>query len=391
MQSARPVTDNLRPRVAELLQNAFRFPKKTAVDESNAPAEQLLVIPEGDRVASSCRVHAFRCYADGKLLPSGGIGNVSTWADLQGKGHASQLMRDAVACMHERGDALSQLYPFSARYYRKLGWELCGRKYIYGPFHQRDVKPADEAASVRPLLNLEDWEILDKAYRRFAPRYFGTLDRMPDRWKGRLEGILNDRGQMYIIEDDHGPAGYMVCTFKTEEGRGNHCRVVEFGFADDRAVRGLIAFLGRLPVNVCDITIEASPSPDLIPYFLEPYIGLQIQSGFMLRIVEMKRAVEMRGAPAGVSGEVVVGITDEVAPWNAGNWRLVFDQQNASAEKVSTAPDVAFTVQQFARLYGGAFDPVAAAAFGSLPADDIGALGLLRAAYGQVPFCPDGF
>ena len=45
----------------------------------------------------------------------------------------------------------------------------------------------------------------------------------------------------------------------------------------------------------------------------------------MLRIVDLAGAVEARGWPAGLAGEVMLDVDDPICPWNSGRHLLVVD------------------------------------------------------------------
>lgn len=83
-----------------------------------------------DRIASTVRVFVRRALIDGRHVPCGGIGEVSTKADYRKRGLASQLLQDAEKWMKEQGMAFGMLHTRSAApLYKSLGWHPIPMRY----------------------------------------------------------------------------------------------------------------------------------------------------------------------------------------------------------------------------------------------------------------------
>ena len=59
----------------------------------------------------------------GKKLSMGGVGYVSSLPEYRGNGGISRLMKEILSDLHEQGTAVSNLAPFSERFYRHFGYE----------------------------------------------------------------------------------------------------------------------------------------------------------------------------------------------------------------------------------------------------------------------------
>lgn len=354
MSEPRPITDELRPQLAALWQNAYRFSfPDGARQAAEVPLGETLGIVEGGRLASFTRISSFHVRNGREWdVPMGGIGGVATWADAQGRGHVGKIMREALCVMRERGQVVSALYPFSHPFYRRYGWASCGRVRRYGPFHQRDIQPGPESSAVTALTSPDDWNAAAQVYREVEKRYFGLVRRGEWRWRKRFREVLESGGQIYAAQFDGRTEGYMLCDFRYEDRVGNHCEIPEFLFTTHRAARAMFAFLAVLPRNVCDISIQVPEMPDLSPHFPEP-VQTQVRNIFMHRVVDVKGAVEQRDYPSGLAGSVIVSIQDERAPWNAGQWELAFSNGAASVRKAEGGEALPLTIEQFSDLYSG--------------------------------------
>ncbi len=116
--------------------------------------------------------------------------------------------------------------------------------------------------------------------------------------------------------------------------------------------------------------------------------------GAMLRLVDVRRAIEARPAQQQASGKTVtVALTDASAPWNAGTWHIECRGGRMSAEHTKTAPQVEMDVRALAPIYNGFTKPADAARVGTMRVADENAVGALTDLFATsfAPYCPDDF
>jgi hypothetical protein len=89
---------------------------------------------------------------------------------------------------------------------------------------------------------------------------------------------------------------------------------------------------------------------------------------WMHRPVDVVRAVSDRGWPADVAGSVDFRLTDPLAAWNSGNWRLEVGDGHGELTRVSVDPPLELSVRGFARLYCGVSDAATLAQAGLITA-----------------------
>jgi predicted acetyltransferase len=97
-----------------------------------------------------------------------------------------------------------------------------------------------------------------------------------------------------------------------------------------------------------------------------------------LRIVDVDRALAARGY--GQPVDVVLAVTDEVCPWNAGSWRLVGGPQGATCERTDDAADLSLDVRELGAALPGGSTLAAAHRAGLVQEHRAGAVGRLSAA-----------
>ncbi len=360
----RPLRNNEREQLAALYNSAYRIGMETGrqwAADTDMPSGVACVMPDG-RIASSVRILPYDIFVGGHLLPMGGIGGVATWADLQGHGYAGKCMEAAITMLHKKGYAASALYPFSHRYYGRYGWKLCAEQTVYHDLTQAQFTRFDESRLVRCVTDAHaDANTLARLNNDFALMYNGMAQRTAAQMEKRVkDNAATNAGQTYIIEDGGNAIGYFMHE-NIKEGWYSHCRVARFACLTPAAWRAMTGFCATLPTNVSKITICAPVTPSLRPYALEPTLPTQTNCLFMGRVIDMSRAIEMRGYGRDVNGMIRVKIDDPCAPWNNGVWQLNFLGGAAQARKLDYEGaefNIAMDIGTFSQLWFGYLDPV---------------------------------
>ncbi|NHA68098.1 GNAT family N-acetyltransferase [Phycicoccus flavus] len=113
-------------------------------------------------------------------------------------------------------------------------------------------------------------------------------------------------------------------------------------------LRRLVAFdlIGR-------VSLPADSVEDEVVWWLggPRAVKARVHDALWLRIVDLPAALSLRGYAADV--DVVLDVSDERCPWNAGRWRLRATAGSASCERTEDPADVALPVQALAGAYLG--------------------------------------
>ena len=91
--------------------------------------------------------------------------------------------------------------------------------------------------------------------------------------------------------------------------------------------------------------------------------------------------------------DVVLEVTDELCPWNAGRWRLRADGVGATCERSPDDADLSVDVAHLASAYLGGMSLASLAAAGGVGEHRGGALREAATAFGwhRAPHCPQLF
>lgn len=389
MQSIRPIREEERAQVAALFNNAFRIgPATGAAWIQDVPLEETLAwVDDAARVQSFLRIVPYTVHIGGRPLAMGGIGGVCTWADQQGRGQASALMRRSLEVMRARGQAVSMLYPFSVRYYRKFGWETVGERITYTDQPTSNLPEYEEAAQVRRAQWPDDLPAFAAAYRAGFERFNCLCERSPERWKAIFRELEEKRGQAYLIEREGRPAGYFLCENHPLPEGGYESRTRDYIVSDPAACRAMLGFIARLPPLVKRVTIVAPARPRLTALFKEPPPMMRLQAIYQFRVVDLQKAVEARGIPCAAEGAITLRISDPAARWNDGLWTLRFAQGRAQCVPAGdkAVPDMEMSIQTFSQVFCGYLDPLELGENDQNTPPDPAPLELLRRAFYDRP------
>jgi len=281
---------------------------------------------DGEIVASLV-LYPLLAWVRGQRLPVVGVGSVAVSPEHRRRGVGEALMRAALREMRQNGRALSALYAFRGSYYRRLGYGVIEvvHPLAFSPSHLPD---SDEARQVRRLM-LPDRPAVQALYERVGAQGHFALVRKPEWWERRLWTYPGDwvvyegkrRGQIegylyYEVDNTQGP-------FKLA------LTLSEFVAATPAAHRGLVGHLASLADQVQEIQF-ASPADNAwlallataqnlhpaadIPFFADTG---GVANGLMLRITDVRLALETLPVVSGARGEILLEVDDPILPANA--------------------------------------------------------------------------
>lgn len=277
----------------------------------NVVAAGLLLLPMGQ-------------WFGGRPVPMTGIAGVGVPAERRGQGAASALTRAALAELRAAGVALSALYPATTALYRRAGFEVAGGRYaIELRLGALRASSADRALTVRRGKPADEPAIVQVA-RDAARRGAGQLDRGAYIW----QRVRQPRGRIvrdFVIEGERGLVGYAYLSQReVARAEGHEYEIVATDAAalNPAAGRRLLALLGDHAGIAQGAVLYGGPAHPLLMLLPERHFSVALVDPWMLRIVDVRAALEQRGWPAGVQAELVLELADDVLPGNAGRWRL---------------------------------------------------------------------
>jgi predicted acetyltransferase len=330
---------------------------------------------EGQIVASLV-LYPLIAYVRGQRIPIAGVGSVAVSPEHRRRGVGEATMRAALRELRQRGSHLSGLYAFRNSYYRKLGYGVI--EYVHQlAVSASNLPPSDEARRVRRLM-LPDRMAVESLYDRVAQQGHFALARSPEWWSRRLWEYPGDwvvyegrrRGQIegylyYEVENSRGPFRLAIA-------------LNEFVAATPEAHRGLVGHLASLRDQVEEIHCAAPDdhswasllrtAQNLRPGAeIGPFLDTGgIATGAMLRVTDVKGALEMLPLAGGGRGDVVLEVEDPVLPLNARAWHVSArdGRLRVGGEPSRRLPRLSLPVDVLAQIYTGALSPTRASEAG---------------------------
>ena len=373
--------------LVELSLRAYRVSSAEARREffSDHPRFDLRDVRVGERegeLVASLVLYPFQAYVRGEKLPLTGIGSVAVSPEHRRRGVADALIRATLAEMRERGDAWSMLYSFRGDFYRRYGWGLVETPTMLS------VPPAllpasDEAQRVRRL-RTPDRLLVQALYERHAKeRGHFMLARRPEWWERRLWGY---EGEWVVYERKRGAIeGYLQLQVDSGDGPWKLVLTVnEFVATTPEAHRGLTGYLNGLRDQAVEVVMATSPDApwaaqlgDAANLRGEMKLGVLRSAGHagygaMLRVLDVKAALEALPIAKDAHGEIVLDVRDAILPQNERAWRVTAADGRLSVRAEGTAaarekrPRLVATAEQLALIVSGALSPLRAVETGLL-------------------------
>ncbi len=355
------------------------------------------------RMATTLGAFPFTVRLNGAPVPMGGVTAVGTLPEFRRRGLLRQVMRQAFATMHERGQDYAILLASMAAIYQRFGYGLaCSYiRYEFDPRVAAFETSTLTTGSVTLMTPEEAFPIIKQIYIRWATPRNLAIHRSTPLWQtGRLRPRKKGEPVYVAIyrDADGEPQGHMVYNTHEENsdapGPNQVLTVRDFITLNTEAYRALWEYArshdlaGRVRMPGC--VGDDDPAPDLLlePRMLNRFVGDHI----WMRVVDVERGLARR--PYGARGELSFDIPgDDLCPWNRGTYLLETDGPSASVTRTTREPELVIPLNTLASLAAGYRTATHLARVGRLEARDASALAradaLFRTEY--APHCPDSF
>jgi hypothetical protein len=172
----------------------------------------------------------------------GGIGSVATHASARGKGIASELLRQAIARMRERGMALSLLFAARFSFYEALGWQQMSTRLFKLSPHAALSAPDD--GTLLRAFEPADLARVKALYDTYTEPLSGPTVRDARYWAGQLRLAGTPHEDFRVAE-----RGGEIVAYARAASFGGRVRVIEYARASHgaNALARLLAALTPAP------------------------------------------------------------------------------------------------------------------------------------------------
>lgn len=399
MPDYRPVPDDRTREFMRLTSYAFGPDRGPFSDDdlderaASGPAQlgERRALFDGDDLLAACVHHPLSMRVRGEWRDVGGVSAVASPPEHRRRGLVRDLLAAALREYRDRGWRYSALWPFDHGFYRRLGWGTAAR------YAKLDCDPdalafAGDARSGRfRRADADDWAALDRVHRATYEGFDLALDRTEAWWRNRVFETWTGDPYVYALERDGETVGYLV--YAVEGDDGGRLRVDDLGYVDADAYRNLLRFCYDHDSQVSSVRLWRPDSTRLLDRVDDPTaVECRVKAGAMFRLVDVARGLEALARPGRV-GEFALAVSDPVADWNDGTFRVTVRDDGVECVRDDDAdPGVEASVAALSQVAAGYLPVGDAADVSDLTVHDAGAADLLAAALPErETFVTDGF
>ncbi|MFE6689890.1 GNAT family N-acetyltransferase [Streptomyces sp. NPDC057743] len=379
-------------------------PERRAWWRSVSEVPRDIAVWDGDAIVGTAGAFSFGLTVPGGAeVATAGVTTVGVLPTHRRRGVLRSMMRHQLADVHERGEALAALTATEPAIYGRFG---------YGPATQELRMSVDTVRLAAPELpGVDDVRLrlvdpvaglaqCERVYEQLVPTRPGMLARRPG-WarRGVLDPEAERQGagqlQCVLAEVDGAVRGYARYAVKPDWDHAGPRGVVQLRQLDalDPVVHAAL-WRHLFGIDLTASVVTRSRPVDEALLHLVPdqrRLDVGVREALFLRPVEVGAALAARTYRAPV--DVVLEVTDDFCPWNAGRWRLSGDAKGASCERTTDPAELALSVRELGSAYLGGFTLSALAGAGRVREVRPGALAAASLAFGSdpAPWLPHGF
>ncbi|MHC4990279.1 MAG: GNAT family N-acetyltransferase [Planctomycetota bacterium] len=376
--------------LAELLGRVFYIPDERLPGLRDAIGEENFRVVRGaGDLAGGLGMVPMGQYFGGRSIPTAGIACVGIDAQYRGTGAGRALMGRTMLELHDRKCPLSTLYPATQTFYRLAGYEQAGALYDT-TLHIQSIDVRERHVEVRPI-GPDDESAVVELYSRRAAATAGMLDRGPYIWN-RVREPRGERANGFLFLEDGRPQGYVFYRLVDTKTAGftYDLAVTDMAALTPRAGRGVLEHLARHRSMGGEARCTLCPSDPVLNLLPEQSYSIRLNIQWMLRIVNVRAALEQRGYPPSVRHTVQMRIDDPLVAGNEGALQLEVTDGRGIVHEGGDAR-IALTIEGLAALYSGHRTPAELVATGQLESDDEDLVALTELFAGPAPWMADMF
>ncbi|MFG0335681.1 MAG: enhanced intracellular survival protein Eis [Maioricimonas sp. JB049] len=341
-------------RFRDILFQTLNIPR-TRWDEvrDNIGRENLRVLRHGVRLIGGMGLHPAGQWFGGRCVPCCCVTLVGISPEFRRKGAARALMAASLEELRQSGTPIACLYASTQALYRAVGFEQAGTR------HQHELPMSMIGIEDRSLDVHEVAVTSPEPFRSLCQRRAVLTNGNLERTAGLWNRVLTDCKQpvhRYLIGDREQPEGFVVFTQESEQRFPLTVSVRDMWAATPASGRRLWTFLAD-HASVGERVRWFGPAND-------PLLGLTAECKFtdvqvlrwMIRVVDVKQALEQRGYQPAIAGELHLDVYDDVLPENCGRYVLEVAEGQGTVREGGRG-ELSCHVRGLAPLYSGFFLP----------------------------------
>jgi predicted acetyltransferase len=311
--------------------------ERRAVKSRNA----FVAVQDGE-VAGIARIVDFVTVRGGAELATAGVAGVGVSPNHRQGGVGTELINWLVRHARETGMPISTLYAFRESFYRKMGYEVAGKRILINvPSHRL---PSVKSSLTARRVPKSEWRQIADCYEDYVRARSGFTLRNEEFWEGLNWGM--EHPAIYAFGDP--VEAYAVVAHKIDFWQPQ--KIQEVVWSSEAGHRALMAWFAGLCANKTHVSwYEASDSPYMSRY-LDQGVETKLERPMMYRIADVPKALGMLTTEA--TGEFRIALHDDLIDENRGPWRVAFSPYGVNVERCEGA-DLEVNIRSFAPAFFG--------------------------------------
>ncbi|MBN3910918.1 MAG: GNAT family N-acetyltransferase [Nostoc sp. NMS1] len=323
----------------------------------------------------------------GQRVPMTGIAVVGIAPEYRGSGAAIALMQHTLKELYDRGIAISALYPAVQSLYRKVGYEQGGSWCIW-EIATQNIQVREQPLPLELVASINH-EVFHKLYQQQARQTHGYLDRHPAIWERIIQPNEKEIVYTYLIGTKDQPQGYIIFTQERTEN-GEILFVKDWVLSTVAAAQTFWSFLASHRSQIQQVRWKSSAIDSLTLLLPEQTAKIKTTSRWLLRIIDVVKALELRGYPPTIQTELHLEIQDNLLTGN--NDKFILSVANGRGEVTRGGKgELQLDIRELAPLYTSLFTPYHLQIAGKLNGTETAILAATQIFAGASPWMADFF
>ncbi|MBH8555927.1 GNAT family N-acetyltransferase [Nostocaceae cyanobacterium CENA357] len=349
--------------------------------------ENFRIIHQNQQIVGGLATLPMGQWWGGQRVPMIGIAGVGIAPEYRGDGVAIALMQHTLKELHTQEVPISVLYPATQRLYRKAGYEQGGNFCIW-EVPTESIQIREQLLPIQPVIPLNH-EVFHDLYQQQAKITHGYLDRNQAIWKGLIRPNGQETVYGYFIGSPEQPQGYIIFSQHSTEDN-TILRVKDWVILTNAAAQTFWSFLANHRSQIKQVQWKSSVTDHLTLLLPEQTAKIRSHERWMLRVINVCKALEMRGYPPRVQSELHLSVQDDLLTGNNG--KFVLSVANGQGEVTRGGKgELQLNIRHLAPLYTSLFTPYHLQLTGKLEATETALVAATQIFAGDSPWMANFF
>jgi predicted acetyltransferase len=395
----RPWTPGEQTAVLTAIERAFLTDHDPAAEEPLGMLDHARTLSMWDDGAPVATAGSFALdmAVPGTVAPVAGVSLVSVQPTHRRRGLLTALMTRQLRDLRAGGEAVAALWVSEPGIYGRYGYGLASRSVTVSLSREVALRAGTAAGQVREVVPADVVPSLRAVWDEYFPTRPGQFAKDARWWEHRLSDPPRSREgatalRCALLDDGTGYALFSAKGGWDSRGPAGSVQVRELVATTGTSALRLWAFvLGLDLVTEWTGRYVALDDPLLGAVVDSRRLSPRLHDGLYVRLVRLDDALTSRRYASDL--DVVLDVTDDRLPDNAGRWRLRAGAEGATCERTTDTPDLALGVEDLGAAFLGGTTLTSLAAAGRVHELRAGALGTVSRTFrGDVePLCTHVF